>query len=113
VPGGPVGVIFDVDESTVINGVDYVFRKFTRWREIIDSGDVRTAVPRAGRTIEDQTIDLLTSRRAARRGLPGRHRGQRRPHADVRPARHALARRRGRETLQGSTSSQYVRTRAR
>lgn len=57
---GPQGVIFEVDEQTVVNGVDYEFQRLLRWREPVVTPDgTRVAIPRDGRGIEDQTIDLL------------------------------------------------------
>jgi hypothetical protein len=61
VSSGPVGVIFSVSEKDVANGVDYLFHRLVRWREpVVSEGGVRVAIPREGRKIEDQTIDLLT-----------------------------------------------------
>ena len=53
-------MIFAVDESSTITGVDYVFQRLARWREpVVTENGVRVAIPREGRTIDDQTIDLL------------------------------------------------------
>jgi len=64
---GPVGVIFDVDEQSIVNVVQYTFQKFLKWNDpaVSESTDgTRTAVPRDGaiiQAISEQTIDLLTT----------------------------------------------------
>lgn len=58
--GPPDDVIFDVDEKTTINGVDYVFRRFRRWLNP-SYQDVRgQRVKVTGDDIDEQTINLLT-----------------------------------------------------
>jgi hypothetical protein len=74
---GPRGVIFDVSEETVVNGVDFVFCRFVKWNDPVvaeanDGG--RTAVPREGailQAISEQTIDLLTTADVPIQGVRG------------------------------------------
>lgn len=69
---GPDGVIFEKDEQTAVNGVDFEFQRLLRWREPVVTPDAtRVAIPRDGRGIEDQTIDLLEPKPQLIKGVRG------------------------------------------